>query len=168
MPWIPACNSGVRLVPAGPGAQWLLQRLAQLAALEGGIGTEGARRASENLVEVGVAQQSEIRQRNWTLAASSEAAARLNGAQHAAYLEWLWSKTHWEPRAGELGRAFGYCLHVVSDRNSADRRWTDLSLSDQRVILAHCVRSFAELEAALPRAVMDRLEGLRLRISDLP
>lgn len=144
----------------GPGVQWLLQHLCQLALCEGEVDPTSLAEAARCLVRVGAAQQAEVRQKTWDMTATASAADGLNGQQYAAYLTWLWSGTGLQAQAREVGRAFGFCLHLASDRLSADRRWTDLSQEEQRQLIARARDSHNRLSQVLPESITAGLAWL--------
>lgn len=118
-------------IEVGPGAQWLLQHLFHAVLLETGVSREDLRAALADLLVVGSAQQDEVRGGPWTLERASTAATGLNGHQYAAYFRLLFAGTSRAPIAVPLGHAFGFAMHVVTDRVSRDARWMGLEARER-------------------------------------
>lgn len=147
-------------VRRGPGAQWLLQYLALRVARDAGVSAEVLSNSAAHFVRMGIAQQLEVRTTCWDLDTSALAASELNGEQYAAYLCWLWDGTDWEPAAAAVGRDFGFALHVVTDRRSGDRRFTDLDPAAREELIRRATAGYTRLCAKLPPPLSARLAWL--------
>jgi hypothetical protein len=139
----------------GPGAQWLLQHLFYACMLQSTCSTSDLSQSVQDLIQVGAAQQLEVRRNAWDLESSTAAALGLNGLQFAAYFRLLASGTRWSDRLPQIGRDFGFALHVVSDIRSGDRRWTTLSQPEQQQLATDA----AEAAQSVARAELSALAG---------
>ncbi len=120
----------------GPLALMVLQQLVVDRALCSRVPDAALGLVSKNLLEVGSAQYVELHTKKWTLKLAREVAEGINGAQQAAYLDLLWWGTPLVDRASEIGGDLGFAVHVVTDAQSEDRRFTSLSASHRALLLA--------------------------------
>jgi hypothetical protein len=132
-----------------------LQALFMDAALACGIEPGALARAIALLLQVGKAAREEIEIRRWTLPAARRMAFKLNGAQHAAYLELLWADSPLESLAGSVGHDLGVVAHIATDVATGDPRFWALGHGDRAALVRHA------------RGLCDRLADRRIASVDM-
>ncbi len=118
----------------GPVLLMILHQLYNAALADAGVSFHTLSRTAELLVSVGSGQYEELQTRRWTERKATLAALKLNGDQHAAFLEIVWAKTPLEKRASRVGRDIGWLVHVYTDIVSKDDRYYSLPKSDKERI----------------------------------
>jgi hypothetical protein len=120
------------LPPAvAPGLVVLLQGLAWMLAMDGGVKEQGIRASSRALAFMAAGQSIEVRTHDWSEAMYRNIVDQIGGQQYAAYLHILWDGTKLSPEASEVAERIGRVGMVTKDALSHDRRFNDLAPAEK-------------------------------------
>lgn len=147
----------VRLAPT---VQWILQHLATVLLVEGGVPAPALAGAAERWARAAGPQQVEVRTTSWT-ADVFRLVAAVASEQWAAHLTALWSATPLALLADDVGRAMGFAAHVAEDVRSRDRRFGSMPAADRAAIVEDAERALGVLERSGLRAARFVVEAVR-------
>jgi hypothetical protein len=120
----------------GPCTQAILQTLFFHALVDAGLPRRTLSSVTRELIAAVGPQHIEVRTRRWTAPLFREVAEGIAGRQWSAYLQILWCRTPLASRAARVGMNAGLAGHVVQDILSNDPRYTTLSKTDKRKVMA--------------------------------
>ena len=120
----------------GTCAVFLLQHLFLYAMAGTGVPSEVLSSAGYQLVQAAARQHIEVRTHHWTATLFKEMAEISAGAPFVAWLRMLWYGTPLFERAESIGFKIGIVGQTSEDLRSNDPRFTTLSATDRREVLA--------------------------------
>jgi len=156
----------------GSTVQYLLHHVSYLLLIRAaGLSELALSEVAGDLAAMSGPQRLELRTQTWDLRAARLVAEGITGRQFSAYFRVMWHGTSLAGAAAEVGGAFGFAAHVVTDAASGDPRFTtlpgdaQLALINDATARMDLVRRIGTGRGAFAVAVETIDRGLRARAS---